>query len=207
MQKLAGNDQKKPMAEVQRELRRLGHRIEPVGGSKDQWEAGMWHMDKEQWNLLWTGEQWACGSLQERTEETELRKWEPMARHQRVLMLLAGVSLLLNRAESFNVTCVFPHAGVRRVAGNARHRRSATRMPFLLGAGGRQDNGPRTGSDCSAPGAAFDGAEMPDFGNQPRSWAAVTRRSARTPTSAQSSSTLRSTRSSQLSQHAPRRRP
>ena len=93
MQKLAGNDQKKPMAEVQRELRRLGHRIEPVGGSKDQWEAGMWHMDKEQWNLLWTGEQWACGSLQERTEETELRKWEPMARHQRVLMLLAGVSL------------------------------------------------------------------------------------------------------------------
>ena len=40
-----------------RELRRLRHRIEAVGGSKDQWEAGVWHMDKEQWNLLWTGEQ------------------------------------------------------------------------------------------------------------------------------------------------------
>jgi hypothetical protein len=38
------------------ELRRLRHRIEAVGGSKDQWEAGVWHMDKEQWDLLWTGE-------------------------------------------------------------------------------------------------------------------------------------------------------
>ncbi len=28
-----------------------------MGGSKDQWEAGVWHMDKEQWDLLWTGEQ------------------------------------------------------------------------------------------------------------------------------------------------------
>jgi hypothetical protein len=28
-----------------------------VEGSKDQWEAGVWHMDKEQWDLLWTGEQ------------------------------------------------------------------------------------------------------------------------------------------------------
>jgi hypothetical protein len=33
------------------------HRIEAVEGSKDQWEAGVWHMDKEQWNLLWTGDQ------------------------------------------------------------------------------------------------------------------------------------------------------
>jgi hypothetical protein len=39
------------------ELRRLRHRIEAVGGSKDQWEAGVWHMEKEQWDLLWTGEQ------------------------------------------------------------------------------------------------------------------------------------------------------
>ena len=31
--------------------------FEAVGGSKDQWEAGVWHMDKEQWNLVWTGEQ------------------------------------------------------------------------------------------------------------------------------------------------------
>ena len=44
-------------ARATRELRRLRHRIEAVGGSKDQWEAGVWHMDKEQWNLLWTGEQ------------------------------------------------------------------------------------------------------------------------------------------------------
>jgi len=28
------------------------HRIEAVGGSKDQWEAGVWHMDKEQWDLI-----------------------------------------------------------------------------------------------------------------------------------------------------------
>jgi hypothetical protein len=39
------------------ELSRLRHRIETVGGSKDQWEAGVWHMDKEQWDLIWTGEQ------------------------------------------------------------------------------------------------------------------------------------------------------
>jgi hypothetical protein len=44
-------------ARATRELRRLRHRIEVVGGSKDQWEAGVWHMDKEQWDLLWTGEQ------------------------------------------------------------------------------------------------------------------------------------------------------
>jgi hypothetical protein len=35
----------------------MRHRIEAVGGSKDQWEAGVWHMDKEQWDLIWTGEQ------------------------------------------------------------------------------------------------------------------------------------------------------
>jgi hypothetical protein len=44
-------------AKATRELRRLRHRIEAVGGSKDQWEAGVWHMEKEQWDLLWTGEQ------------------------------------------------------------------------------------------------------------------------------------------------------
>jgi hypothetical protein len=44
-------------ARATRELRRLRHRIEAVGGSKDQWEAGVWHMEKEQWDLLWTGEQ------------------------------------------------------------------------------------------------------------------------------------------------------
>ena len=44
-------------AKATRELRRLRHRIEAVGGSKDQWEAGVWHMDKEQWDLLQTGEQ------------------------------------------------------------------------------------------------------------------------------------------------------
>jgi hypothetical protein len=44
-------------ARATRELRRLRHRIEAVGGSKDQWEAGVWHMDKEQWDLIWTGEQ------------------------------------------------------------------------------------------------------------------------------------------------------
>ena len=43
-------------AKATRELRRLRHRIEAVGGSKDQWEAGVWHMEKEQWDLLWTGE-------------------------------------------------------------------------------------------------------------------------------------------------------
>jgi hypothetical protein len=56
-----------------------------------------------------------------------------MARPQRVLMLLAGVSLLLDRADSFNVPRVFPRVGVRRVAGNASHRHSATRMSFPLG--------------------------------------------------------------------------
>jgi hypothetical protein len=44
-------------ASATRELMRVRHRIEAVGGSKDQWEAGVWHMDKEQWHLLWTGEQ------------------------------------------------------------------------------------------------------------------------------------------------------
>ena len=44
-------------ASATRELRRPRHRIEAVGGSKDQWEARVWHMDKEQWHLLWTGEQ------------------------------------------------------------------------------------------------------------------------------------------------------
>jgi hypothetical protein len=43
-------------AKATRELRRLRHRIEAVGGSKDQWEAGVWHMEKEQWDLLSTGE-------------------------------------------------------------------------------------------------------------------------------------------------------
>jgi hypothetical protein len=31
-------------ASATRELRRLRHRIEAVGGSKDQWETGVWHM-------------------------------------------------------------------------------------------------------------------------------------------------------------------
>ena len=44
-------------ARATRELRRLRHRIEAVGGSKDQWEAGVWHMEKDQWDLLGTGEQ------------------------------------------------------------------------------------------------------------------------------------------------------
>jgi hypothetical protein len=44
-------------ASATRELRRLRHCIEAVGGSKDQWETGVWHMEKEQWHLLWTGEQ------------------------------------------------------------------------------------------------------------------------------------------------------
>jgi hypothetical protein len=44
-------------ARAKRELRRLRHRIEAVGGSKDQWEAGVWHMEEEQLDLLWTGEQ------------------------------------------------------------------------------------------------------------------------------------------------------
>jgi len=44
-------------ASATRELRRPRHRIEEVGGSKDQWGAGVCHMDKEQWNELWTGEQ------------------------------------------------------------------------------------------------------------------------------------------------------
>ena len=38
-------------ARATRELRRLRHRIEAVGGSKDQWEAGVWHMEKQQWDL------------------------------------------------------------------------------------------------------------------------------------------------------------
>jgi hypothetical protein len=44
-------------ARATRELRYLMHRIEAVGGSKDQWEAGVCYMDKEQWDLIWTGEQ------------------------------------------------------------------------------------------------------------------------------------------------------
>jgi hypothetical protein len=44
-------------ARATRELRQLRHRIEAIGGIKDQWEALVWHMDKEQWDLLWTGEQ------------------------------------------------------------------------------------------------------------------------------------------------------
>jgi hypothetical protein len=50
-------------ASATRELRRLGQRVEEVGGSKDQWEAGVCRMDKEQWHLLWTGEQasWKAG--------------------------------------------------------------------------------------------------------------------------------------------------
>ena len=44
-------------ASATRELRRPRHRIEEVGGRKDQWGAGVCHMDKEQWHLLWTGEQ------------------------------------------------------------------------------------------------------------------------------------------------------
>jgi hypothetical protein len=36
-------------ARATHELRRLRHRIEAVGGSKDQREAGVWHMEKEQW--------------------------------------------------------------------------------------------------------------------------------------------------------------
>jgi hypothetical protein len=38
-------------ARATRELRRLRHRIEAVGGSQDQWEAGVWHMENEQWDL------------------------------------------------------------------------------------------------------------------------------------------------------------
>jgi hypothetical protein len=30
-----------------RELRRLRHRIETVGGTKDSWKSGVWHTDKE----------------------------------------------------------------------------------------------------------------------------------------------------------------
>ena len=33
-------------ASATRELRGLRHRIEAVGGSKDQWETGVWHMEK-----------------------------------------------------------------------------------------------------------------------------------------------------------------
>jgi hypothetical protein len=53
-----GNEERRgtSWARATRELRRLRHRIEAVGGNKDQWEAGVWHMDKEQWDLIWTGE-------------------------------------------------------------------------------------------------------------------------------------------------------
>jgi hypothetical protein len=34
-------------ASATRELRRLRHRIEAVGGSKDQWEAGVWQRSSE----------------------------------------------------------------------------------------------------------------------------------------------------------------
>ena len=44
-------------AEATRELRRLRCRIEAMGGSKSSWEDGVWHMEKEQWKLLWDGEQ------------------------------------------------------------------------------------------------------------------------------------------------------
>ena len=43
-------------AEATRELRRLRCRIEAMGGSKSSWEDGVWHMEKEQWKLLWDGE-------------------------------------------------------------------------------------------------------------------------------------------------------
>jgi hypothetical protein len=40
-------------ARATRELRRLRHRIEADGGSKNQWEAGVWHMDMEQCGICY----------------------------------------------------------------------------------------------------------------------------------------------------------
>ena len=49
-------------AEATRELRRLRRRVEAMGGSYQSWEEGVWHMDKEQWKLVWEGEDtfWAA---------------------------------------------------------------------------------------------------------------------------------------------------
>ena len=43
-------------AEATRELRRLRSRIEAMGGCRSSWEEGIWHMEKEQWRLVWDGE-------------------------------------------------------------------------------------------------------------------------------------------------------
>ena len=31
-------------------------RVDAMGGSYQSWEEGVWHMDKEQWKLVWEGE-------------------------------------------------------------------------------------------------------------------------------------------------------
>ena len=43
-------------AKATRELRKLRQRVEAMGGNQLSWEAGVWHMDKEQWKLVWEGE-------------------------------------------------------------------------------------------------------------------------------------------------------
>ena len=43
-------------AEATRELRRLRCRLEAVGGKQFHWDTDTWHMERDQWNLVWEGE-------------------------------------------------------------------------------------------------------------------------------------------------------
>jgi len=67
-------------AEATRELRRLRCRLEAVGGKQFHWDTGTWHMERDQWNLVWEGEKrfWqivprllerGLGSVQEAQQE------------------------------------------------------------------------------------------------------------------------------------------
>ena len=41
------------LAQATRDIRRLRRRVEAVGGRKDSWAADAWHIEQEQWKLLW----------------------------------------------------------------------------------------------------------------------------------------------------------
>ena len=45
------------LAQATRDIRRLRRRVEAVGGRKDSWAADAWHIEQEQWKLLWEGEE------------------------------------------------------------------------------------------------------------------------------------------------------
>ena len=45
------------LAQATRDIRRLRRRVEAVGGRRDSWAADAWHIEQEQWKLLWDGEE------------------------------------------------------------------------------------------------------------------------------------------------------